>query len=382
MVRTGAKAAGEDQHALDFRVLGPMQASLNGAPIRLGGIKPRAVLASLLINANRVVPAESIAVSAWNGDPPDSYLATLQVYVSTLRKVLGAPSHGGNAILETVAPGYRLQVPDGQTDLSRFRKYREHGQILMSSRKVTEAADSFRLALEQWSGSALSDLAGLRFAEEFANALEEERLSTLQWRIQADLECGRHQSLVGELTDLTSRHPLREPLWVQLMLALYRCGRQAEALDAGRRLRFLLGNELGIDPSPMVQDLERRILRQDVPAPPGGSPVPASVSATMVESDDRPSRALLRDGSGRTTAIPAVGLRLGRDVDNDMILDDAKISRHHAVIVDTGADFVISDLRSTNGTFVGNTRVADSRSLDDSDVIRLGNTELRFELSG
>jgi DNA-binding SARP family transcriptional activator len=367
---------------VDFRLLGPLQVMVDGVPQPMAGVKPKAVLAVLLINRDRVVSSGAIAEAIWNDDAPAAYSASLQVFMSTLRRTLRVLSATGNGVVSTESPGYRLSVRSECVDLGRFERARQQGNEHFAAKRFVDASAFYRSALAEWTGPALADLRGFRFAEEFATAVEEERLSTLQARIDADLACGRDSAVIGELTTLVGQHPLREPLWAQLMTAYYRMGRQADALDASRRIRALLNDELGIDPSPALQELERKILRQESlwqPVVNGGPPV--DMLQTQTEDDDMPTAGTLVLPSGQVVPIPLRGLRIGRMAENDLVLNDPKVSRYHAVIVDTGNGFAISDLRSTNGVSVGSTRVLDSRVLDIGDVIRIGATEMEFRLA-
>jgi len=364
---------------VDFRLLGPLQVRSDGLPQLMAGIKPKAVLAVLLINLDRVVSSAAIAEAIWNDNVPAAYPASLQVFISTLRRSLRDLFDGGNMLISTQAPGYRLTVDSLAVDLGRFEQARTVGNEQFAAKRYVDAAAAYRAALAEWSGPALADLRGYRFADEFAAAVEEDRLATLQARIDADLACGRDAAVIGELGTLTAQHPLREPFWAQLMTAYYRVGRQADALEAGRRIRALLNSELGIDPSPAIQDLERRILRQESLWERAAGEPPVGMLQTMTETNSRLSGARLILPTGQAVPIPARGLRIGRMADNDLPLDDRKASRYHAVIVDTEKGFAVSDLRSTNGTSVGSSRVLDSRLLSNGDVIRIGATELRFE---
>jgi DNA-binding SARP family transcriptional activator len=367
---------------VDFRLLGPLQVMVDGVPQPMAGVKPKAVLAVLLINRDRVVSSGAIAEAIWNDDAPAAYSASLQVFMSTLRRTLRVLSATGNGVVSTESPGYRLSVRSECVDLGRFERARQQGNEHFAAKRFVDASAFYRSALAEWTGPALADLRGFRFAEEFATAVEEERLSTLQARIDADLACGRDSAVIGELTTLVGQHPLREPLWAQLMTAYYRMGRQADALDASRRIRALLNDELGIDPSPALQELERKILRQESlwqPVVNGGPSV--DMLQTQTEDDDMPTAGTLVLPSGQVVPIPLRGLRIGRMAENDLVLNDPKVSRYHAVIVDTGNGFAISDLRSTNGVSVGSTRVLDSRVLDIGDVIRIGATEMEFRLA-
>ena len=244
---------------MEFRILGPIEAYDDGLALELGGLRERTLLARLLLSANRVVPADRLADDLWSGHPPGHSMATLRVYISRLRRVLG-PRAG---ILETQAPGYRLNVADDQLDAIRFERLVRAADAQLSAGQPEQAAVSLREALDLWHGPALLDVAELAFAQADASRLEEARLSALENRVEADLACGWHAALIGELDTLAGGHPLREQLTRQRMLALYRCGRQADALSAYAGLRVRLAEELGIDPSPDLRRLQERILRQD-----------------------------------------------------------------------------------------------------------------------
>jgi predicted ATPase/DNA-binding SARP family transcriptional activator len=244
---------------MQFRILGSVEVSVDGRTLDLGGLRERALLARLLLSANRVVAAGQLADDLWSDAPPPHGPATLRVYVSRLRRVLGPHA----SLLVTQPPGYRLNVDDDQLDALRFERLVRAGNAGMAAGRPDTAASVLREALDLWRGPALSDLADLPFAQADAERLEEARLTALEHRVQADLACGRHASLVAELDSLASRHPLRERFTAQRMLALYRCGRQAEALGVYADLRARLAEELGIDPSPELRRLQERILRQD-----------------------------------------------------------------------------------------------------------------------
>ena len=256
----------------------------------MAGIKPKAVLAVLLINRDRVVSSAAIAEAIWNDNVPTAYTASLQVFMSTLRRSLRDLCAGGNVLITTQAPGYRLTVDGLCVDLGRFERARTVGNEQFAGKRYVDAAAHYRAALAEWSGPALADLRGYRFADDFAAAVEEDRLATLQSRIEADLACGRDAAVIGELTTLTAQHPLREPFWAQLMTAYYRVGRQADALEAGRRIRALLNAELGIDPSPAIQDLERRILRQESLWELAAGEPPVGMLQTMTETNSTTQR--------------------------------------------------------------------------------------------
>jgi DNA-binding SARP family transcriptional activator len=235
-----------------FRILGPLEVDDDGSPLDLGRPKQRALLALLLVHAGAVVSADKLADDLWAGEPPDDPAAALQVQVSRLRKVLGA------AAVESRKPGYRLAVDAGDVDAARF-------EALVAQARHAPPAGAVALideAMALWRGPALAEYAAEPWALPEAVRLEELRLTALEERADAELALGRHADIVGVLRQLASANPLRERLWGQLMVALYRCGRQAEALRAYGDLRHQLGEELGIDPSPALQRLEEAVLLQ------------------------------------------------------------------------------------------------------------------------
>jgi DNA-binding SARP family transcriptional activator len=237
----------------EFRILGPLEVVDGDGPLPLGGQRQRAVLALLLLHANEVVSTERLVDQLWGEQPPRTATTSLQNAVVQLRKVLGPD------VLVTRPPGYVLRVAPEQLDLAAF-------EALVRSARAAEAVDRARLlreALRLWRGTPLADLEGEEFAQAEIRRLEELRLCAIEDRIDADLELGRRDELVGELEGLVRQHPLRERLRGQLMLALYRSGRQAEALRAYQGGRRVLVDELGIEPSPALQQLQGAILRQE-----------------------------------------------------------------------------------------------------------------------
>ena len=226
-----------------FGILGPLELSEAGRAVNVAGVKQRALLVMLLLNANRVVSRGDLIDAVWEEAPPDSATKALQVHVSQLRKLLGKHH------VETRAPGYLLRVEQDALDLDRFTRLYEEGRLDES--------------LSLWRGSPLAEFAYHRFAQAEIGRLQELHLRCLEERIERDLAAGRHDELVGELEGLVSEHPLREQLRCQAMLALYRAGRQAEALSSYQKGRTALVEELGIDPGRQLRDLHQAILNQD-----------------------------------------------------------------------------------------------------------------------
>jgi predicted ATPase/DNA-binding SARP family transcriptional activator len=248
---------GEGSSSIEFRVLGPVEAVGDDGPRPLGAPKQRALLALLLLHANEVVPRERLVDAVWGDAPPRSAVQSLQVYVHALRRSLGADR------VETRGTGYRLLLEPDELDLARFERLVERGSEALASARPAEAAESLRSALGLWEGAPLGDLAGEPVHETEAAQLEERRLRAVELLHDAELALGRHDTLVPELQRLIATEPYRERLRIQHALALYRSGRQADALAACRAARELLVEELGIDPSAELRDLESRILRHD-----------------------------------------------------------------------------------------------------------------------
>jgi DNA-binding SARP family transcriptional activator len=239
---------------LEFHILGPLEVTTEHGAIRLGGPRQRATLAILLLSANRVVSIDRLADDLYAGAPPVSAVTQVQRQISELRKALGSAS-----VIETRSPGYAIRVSTEELDLGRFEVLADEA----SRSDAGRAAELLRQALGLWRGEPLADLAFEPFAAVAIGRLAEIRLAALEARIEADLELARHRELVAELEELVVAHPLRASFRAQLMLALYRSGRQAEALDAYRKARQVSVEELGIEPMPVLRELERRILAHD-----------------------------------------------------------------------------------------------------------------------
>jgi DNA-binding SARP family transcriptional activator len=240
---------------MEFLLLGPLEVRAeDGAAVPIAGGQPRALLALLLLEANQPVSADRIALALWGDDAPADSVKAVRVVVSRLRRSLDED------VLRHSPAGYCLRVRPGELDAERF------AELVTRAGSETDprvAADVLGEALALWRGPALADVAFAPFAQAAITRLEEERLEALELRIDADLKLGRHAELVPELQALADQQPLRERLHGQLMLALYRSGRQADALDAYRRLRETLVEELGLEPGPDLRELETAILRHD-----------------------------------------------------------------------------------------------------------------------
>jgi len=257
---------------VDFRVLGPLEVTADGRPAKLAGARTRAVLAVLLVHANQVVSSDRLIEELWPGHPPHKAADSLQVRLSELRKALRSAGQAGR--LATRPPGYLLQVAPGELDAQRFERLAAEGNGELASGDAAAAAQLLDQALGLWRGPALAGVDAAPSVRAEAGRLEEERLAALESRGEALLACGRHRDLIADLEALSTAHPLRERFWSQRMLALYRAGRQADALRAYSDLRGILVAELAIEPGPELRELHARILRQDpaLDGPAGGSP--------------------------------------------------------------------------------------------------------------
>jgi DNA-binding SARP family transcriptional activator len=262
---------------VEFRILGPLEVVEEGSQLALGGARQRALLVLLLTRANEVVSTDRLIDELWGERPPKAADNALQYHVSRLRKLLGP----GSAIV-TKEPGYLIRVEPDELDLLRFERLVEEGQ-----RSSPEAAARIlREALALWRGPALADVAHESFAQPEILRLEELRLVALERRIDADLALGRDAELVAELEALVREHQLRERFRAQLMLALYRSGRQAEALEVYRQTRRLLVEELGIEPSPALHELEQAILHQDPELTPQAVTAPRERAIMVVAGNE------------------------------------------------------------------------------------------------
>ena len=258
---------------MQFRILGPLEVLERDVAQPLGGAKQRAVLAILILHRGELVSGERLADELWGERPPATAAKTLQGYISRLRKTLG------EEVLRTRGRGYVLTLPSEQLDLDQFERLVGEGRDALSVGDPATAAERLRGALDLWRGSPLADFTYEPFAQAEIARLDEERLASLEDRIEADLALGRHGQLVAELERLVREHPVRERLRGQLMLALYRAGRQADALECYRLGRRAMLDELGLEPGRALQDLEAAILRHDAAL---GPPAEATTSSLPV----------------------------------------------------------------------------------------------------
>jgi YVTN family beta-propeller protein len=302
-----ADAAASETWVAEFGILGPLEVSRSGRTVPLGGPRQRAVLALLLLEANRVVSMDRLAEDVWGGHPPDGWATTLQTYVFHLRHALEPDRARGVAgdVLVTRDRGYLLRVDRDHLDAALFQDGFTAGRAALEAGQYAEAAGTLRKALDLWRSPVLADLADYAFTRPEATRLEELRLAALEARIDADLALGRHDAITAELEQLAGEHPLRERLHGQLMLALYRCGRQADALAAYRRVRGLLTSELGIDPAEPLQRLHASVLAHD----PALDWSPGSQTLIPAEDHDADAGTPVTSPPGRPRRQPAAGSR-------------------------------------------------------------------------
>lgn len=344
---------------MDFRILGPLEVCEYERLLELGGTKQRALLAVLLLSAGEAVSADRLIEALWGEAPPPSALNSVHIYVSQLRKALG------DGRIVTHGHGYLLALEPGEFDLYRFQRLVAEGRQLGSDGDLYAAAEALRNALALWRGPALGDLAYESFAQGEVARLEELRLAACEERIEADLGLGRHAELVPELEALVRAHPLRERLRAQQMLALYRSNRHVEALEAYRAARKTLVNELGLEPSRTLQELERAILTQD----PGlDGPTPTGLSRAA-----RRRRGSLVVAAAAAAILLAVGAVVLGEVRDRGATGLGSVSPNVVAVIDPETNRVVAQVPVGGrpvaiATGLGAVWVADR---DDATVLRI-----------
>jgi SARP family transcriptional regulator, regulator of embCAB operon len=383
-LRTGRDDA-TDGKAVQFGVLGPLEMSIGGVLVPLGTPKQRAVLAMLIVNANRPVDIDVLIGAAWNQRPPAGARATLHAYISNLRRLMSSVGID-RALLASAPPGYRLAIGQDQYDLGRFRAQKDAGLHAAAAAEFEQAGRQMSDALAQWRGPFLEDLRDFQFVEALATAFDEEKVVAHTAHVEAEIACGRPHAVIMELEALIAEHPYREPLWAQLITAYYLADRQSDALDSYLRLKTRLAEDLGIDPGAKLRELYEQVLRQepvDVRKAAQAHAEDTIVSSVAVEGNAtairRPVAAALRGADGQRYMLAGPVTRIGRNSDNDIVLSDVKVSRRHAVITASGTAFVITDLGSVNGVRVCGKRIDPSAELFDGDRIRIGDQEFTLE---
>ena len=314
---------------MEFRILGPLQVVNDaGLELALGGRKPRSVLAVLLLDAGEVVSSDRMVEELWAGEPPPTAAKSLQVHVSRLRRAL---RDGGVDRLQTLAGGYVLQVEPGELDAVRFQRLVEEGNDLSATGDHEPALAAFDAAIELWRGHPLADFEYDSFAQADIARLSELHVAAVEQRIAGELALGRDGRAIAQLEQFVREHPYRERLRVQLMLALYRTGRQADALEAYRDARTALVEELGIEPSTELRELHEAILNQDPLLMPPGTTRSGPVGQTTI---------LFCDIEGSTDLPRTLGPKWPAVVDDHRRLLEAAVSACGGSVEPTAGDSV------------------------------------------
>ncbi|SBT42866.1 DNA-binding transcriptional activator of the SARP family [Micromonospora auratinigra] len=284
---------------MEFNILGALEVKHEGNICTPTAPKVQWVLALLLCRANQIVSIGSLTEELWGTEPPRSAVTTTQTYIYQLRKkferegIAARPEER----LETRPPGYLLRVGDAELDADRFERQVERGRELLAQGRADVAADLLRDALAMWRGPALANVPVGRLLEGHVAHLEESRVRALELRIEADIALGRHRELIPELRLLVAAYPLNEWMHGELIQALHRAGRRGEALQAYQNLRDILNEELGLDPSPELQRMQREVL-----APTGGVPAPRRPMSPVTQNA---ALAALRAQAARRMPVPA-----------------------------------------------------------------------------
>ncbi|WP_410604294.1 BTAD domain-containing putative transcriptional regulator [Amycolatopsis sp. lyj-90] len=358
---------------VEVRLLGPVELAVDGVPVTPGGLRPRAVLAVLAASGGAPVNAAKLAEAIYSDTGRPASRGTVQVHVHNLRQILGP--HGES--LQHGTAGYRLlgvraDIREAEDRIGRARAAER-------ARDTGGAAAGYRRALELWRGPFCADLPDHTALDPARSLYAEMRWEALEARIAADLRAGDVPGLVRELEELVENHPLRERFWGQLMVALYREGRQTEALDRFRQARRVLAEEAGVDPGPALRELERAVLAH------AGTATLLRVAAPGAAGSGQPALTWV-DGAGRARLreLPAPGrLVIGRDAGADVALrHDGAVSREHAEITAGAGGPVLKDLGSRNGTFHNGERIAGPVPLSPGDLVRCGDTVLAVTNGG
>jgi DNA-binding SARP family transcriptional activator len=355
-------------------VLGPLQVHVAGRAVPLGGPKQRTVLAALLLEPGRVVAADRLIAYVWGDRCPDHASATLQVYVSNLRRAL-RDLGAAEEVLVRRSPGYCIEVAAHELDLTQMSELVEQARELRRQGDGAAAGNLLRLALGLWRGQALADLRDRVEVAPLVAPLDRQRAELAQHLYETELELGRHRALQGELEAAVAAEPHDERLVELLVLAHYRSGRQGDALAAYRALADRLAVDLGIDPGPRLRELEAAVLRQDPGLDLGDNG--RDMKATRQREDLGLRGACLVLPNGVELELLARTWVIGRHPGCEIVLADPEASRRHAEVRAVRDGYLLVDLGSTNGTRVGSQEVREHR-LADGDRILVGSSELRF----
>jgi len=362
--------------AVEVKVLGSLELSYGLRRTEVRGQKQRAVIATLAASARRVVTIDALLDAVWGDDHPDGAEHALQQQISTARKTIASIGHPDPAaVLTRRDPGYCLVA--AAVDSDRFETAAAAGFAATTAGQPSVALAAFDEALAQWRGRAFEDASDSTRLAAAATRLESQRVAVIEARFDTMLALGRANEIVAELEAIVKEHPLREAFHRQLMLSLYRSGRQADALAAFQAARRILIDELGIEPSAELRHLEQAILEQDPSLESAPLPDEADLFETVVGGGSRqPAYVVLPDG--RAVSLPDGTVLIGRDSQAQICLKDSRVSRRHAEMVGAGRSWTLRDLASTNGTFLNGQRP--ERDLADGDTLDIGGVRLMFHL--
>ena len=368
---------------MEFRVLGPLEVISDNGPVEVGGARARAVLEMLLVRTNQVVSADRLVDELWPGQPADRAAASLQVRVAGLRKALRAAGEADRLV--TRPPGYLLRAEPAEVDVLRFERLVEQGNAALAAGEPAVAAERLTTALTLWRGRPLTDADAAPSARAEAARLDELRATAFEARAEALLACGRHRELIAGLEAHCAQMPLRERLWSALILALYRSGRQADALRAYREVREILASELGIEPGTELRDLNARILRQDpsLDHPPRAGPPaadPASLPRPLTRyarTDDGIHLAFQVLGSGERDIVFVPGLMSHLD----LLWEDEETAAFFRRLSELGR-LVLFDKRDTGLSDRGPGDCSLEQRIDDVHAVMRGAGTTRAVLFG
>lgn len=353
---------------LDVAILGALRVSLDGRTVPLAGPRQRSVIASLALRPNRIVSAGTLVAEVWGEDAPEGAGHSLQQQISSLRKLLGRSD-----VLVTSDPGYVLVVRE--LDADRFERAARAGADAVAAGRPHDGLTQLDDALECWTGPVLADVDPSDAILAASTRLDELRVVAQEDRVDALLALGREREAVTALEPLVTEHPYRERLRAQQMLALYRSGRQSDALAAYGEARTALVEGLGIEPSPRLRELEQMVLEQSDRLELGAARQPDVALATY-RAEAGPA-ALLELPDGQSVMLTEGTVLVGRDPSAPVRLVDSRVSRRHAEIVTLGGESAVVDAGSTNGTFVNGDAVTRA-TLRDGDVVSIGGVELTY----
>lgn len=359
-----------------FRVLGPVRVERDGVALPLDSQRAKAVLAALVLDLGRPVSVERLIEAVWGEHPPGRALPTLQVHVSNLRRTLG----DGADLLVTETPGYRLRIEPGDSDLGAFDALTATAREQRVAGRFAEAEAALRDALGLWTGAPLADLPSTQVIEESRSWLESRYGAAIEEQHELLLRLGRHRDAVPELERLVQRYPLRETLWELLIRAHYASGSASEALNAYRRARRVLVDELGVEPGERLRAVEAAVLSR-APLPEFDAPAAAGAGAGFDPGATRrvpgPRGGYLVRADGARVPIDEI-ITIGRHPDCTITLSDPAVSRRHAEVRPVMGGSLIVDLSSANGTRVSGAYVAQAL-LADNDVIEIGPSTFTYK---